>query len=136
AIRLTGTASNRDAMGARVIVETDRLRRTKDVMAGSGFLSQHAKELLVGLGASERVTALTVVWPSGARQVFTDVPVNRRLRLVEAGELESEPFAPAPSGRPSLTAVPAAAPPDATWLYEPFPAPDFSLLDLGGQPRS
>jgi Tfp pilus assembly protein PilF len=136
AIRLTGTASNRDAIGARVVVETDRLRRTKVVMAGSGFLSQHAKELLVGLGASRRVTALTVVWPSGARQVFTDVPVNRRLRLVEGGELESEPFAPAPSGPPPVTEVPAAAPPEATWLYEPFPAPDFSLPDLGGEPRS
>ena len=55
AVRLSGTTSNRDAIGARVTVETDRLRKTRIVQAGSGFLSQHSKELLIGLGASERV---------------------------------------------------------------------------------
>ena len=78
AVRLRGTKSNRDAIGARVTVETDRLRKIKIVQAGSGFLSQHSKELLIGLGASERVLKLTVSWPSGATQVFTDVPLNTR----------------------------------------------------------
>src|SRR5262245_58194634 len=44
AVRLRGTKSNRDAIGARVTVETDRLRKTRIVQAGSGFLSQHSKE--------------------------------------------------------------------------------------------
>ena len=66
-------------------VETDRLRKIKIVQAGSGFLSQHSKELLIGLGASERVLKLTVNWPSGATQVFTDVPLNTRIRIVEGG---------------------------------------------------
>jgi len=65
ALRLVGTTGNRDAIGARVTVETERLRRTKVVHAGSGFLSQHSKELLFGLGTSERVLKLTVDWPSG-----------------------------------------------------------------------
>ena len=85
AIRLAGTSSNRDAIGARVSVETERLRRTKIVQAGSGFLSQHSKALLFGLGSSQRVLKLTVEWPSGRKQDFTDVPVNARLRLVEGG---------------------------------------------------
>ncbi len=79
AIRLVGTKSNRDAIGARVIVETDRVTRTKIVQAGSGFLSQHSKELLFGLGASRRILKLTVDWPSGSSQVFTDVRPNTRL---------------------------------------------------------
>ncbi len=45
ALRLTGTKSNRDAVGARVTVETDQGRITRIVNAGSGFLSQHSKEL-------------------------------------------------------------------------------------------
>ena len=61
----SATTSNRDAIGARVTVETDRLRKVKVVQAGSGFLSQHSKELLIGLGASERILKLTVDWPSG-----------------------------------------------------------------------
>jgi Flp pilus assembly protein TadD len=136
AIRLTGTASNRDAIGARVSVETDRLRRTKIVTAGSGFLSQHSKQLLFGLGPTERVLKLTVAWPSGRTQAFTDVPLDHRLRLEEAGELRGEPFAAAPIAAAPVRAREPASPPSATWLYEPFPAPDFSLQDLGGETRS
>src|SRR4029453_6101017 len=84
-VKLVGAASNRDAIGARVSVETDRLRRTRIVQAGSGFLSQHSKELLFGLGQSQRVLKLTVEWPSGGSQVFTDVAMGSRLRLVEGG---------------------------------------------------
>jgi Flp pilus assembly protein TadD/peroxiredoxin len=135
ALRLTGRESNRDAVGARVTVETDRLRRTKFVHAGSGFLSQHSKELLVGLGPSQRVAKLIVEWPSGRTQVFTDVPLDRRLRLVEGGEPIVETFATAPTlDMPAV--APAVTPPHSTWLYEPFPAPDFTLPDLGGENRS
>ena len=77
--------SNRDAIGARVTVETDRMRRTKTVQAGSGFLSQHSKELLFGLGASERIVSLTVDWPSGGTQTFTGLPLDARVRIVEGG---------------------------------------------------
>jgi Flp pilus assembly protein TadD/peroxiredoxin len=136
AIRLVGTASNRDAIGARVSVETERLRRTKIVQAGSGFLSQHSKELLFGLGPSQRVQKLTVDWPSGRSQVFTDVQLNSRLRLAEGGAIEKEAFAQAPALKaPPVTSRTAAAP-DTTWFYEPFPAPDFSVQDLVGETRS
>jgi tetratricopeptide (TPR) repeat protein len=92
AIRLTGTTSNRDAIGARVRVETDVVRNLKLVQAGSGFLSQHSRELLFGLGDSRIVRRLTVAWPSGKEQVFTDLPVGTRYRLVEGGALEREPL--------------------------------------------
>jgi Tfp pilus assembly protein PilF/peroxiredoxin len=136
AIRLTGTASNRDAIGAKVIVETERLRRTKVVHAGSGFLSQHAKELLFGLGPSERILSLTVEWPSGQRQVFSDLEPNARFRLEEGGALDRQRYEVAPTGRAAPFEAPSAGPPDATWLYEPFPAPDFSASDTVGQSRS
>jgi Tfp pilus assembly protein PilF len=136
AVRLRGTASNRDAIGARVTVETDRLRRVKIVQAGSGFLSQHSKELLIGLGSSERVLKLTVAWPSGGTQVFTDVPLNTRMRIVEgSGDISTEALKPRSAGT-TTSAVPApTTAPRATWMYEPFPAPDFSLPDLAGGTR-
>src|SRR4029453_2437202 len=92
AVRLSGRVGNRDAVGARVTVQTDQLRRTKVVQAGSGFLSQHSKELLFGLGASRRVTGLSVGGPGGGRQVFSDVPLNPRLRIEEGGAPRVEPF--------------------------------------------
>jgi Flp pilus assembly protein TadD len=135
AVRLRGTKSNRDAIGARVTVETDRIRRTKIVQAGSGFLSQHSKELLIGLGASARISKLTVSWPSGGTQVFTDVPLNTRIRIVEGGEVQTEPLKPRRSEKALTSAVPApVSPPRATWMYEPFAAADSSLAALRGKP--
>jgi Flp pilus assembly protein TadD len=135
AIRLAGKACNRDAVGARVSVETDRLRRTREVQAGSGFLSQHSKELLIGLGESRRVLKLTVEWPSGRTQEFADAPLEHRLRLEEGGELQAEPFL-ATAAQPGSAVPLAAVAPGASWLYEPFPAPAFELADLGGEKRS
>jgi Tfp pilus assembly protein PilF len=133
AIRLTGKESNRDAVGARVTIETDVLRRTKIVTAGSGFLSQHSKELLFGLGASQQIRKVSVDWPSGKKQEFADVPLNRRLRLVEGGTIEQEPFA-AHNTSPSSVPPKSAAPPDSTWLYEPFAAPELVPQALRGKP--
>ena len=137
AVRLVGRESNRDAIGARVVLDTERFRRTKIVQAGSGFLSQHSKELLFGLGQSQRIVKLTVTWPSGRTQEFADVALNGRVRLVEGGGLEREAFGPSASLSTSLTA-PRVGPRtwSDTWLYEPFPAPDFSLPDLQGVTRS
>ncbi len=136
ALRLTGTASNRDAVGARVSVETDALKLTRQVRAGSGFISQGSKELIFGLGASQRILKLTVEWPSGKTQDFTDAPLDKRLRLTEGGELRAEPFASGPALAKDEGAFEPEAPPSASWLYEPFPAPGFELEDLGGAKRS
>jgi Tfp pilus assembly protein PilF/peroxiredoxin len=136
ALRLRGTKSNRDAVGARVTVETDRLRVTRLVQAGSGFISQHSKELLFGLGDSHLVVKLEVRWPSGATQTLTDVPLDRRVFLDEGGTPRYEPFEPAASAAsaaPPSSAGHAPGPPSATWLYERYPAPDFGLTDLDGK---
>ncbi|HEY7055231.1 MAG TPA: CRTAC1 family protein, partial [Vicinamibacterales bacterium] len=137
AVRLVGTKSNRDAVGARVVVQTDRLTKTRYVTAGSGFLSQHSKELLIGLGTSERIVKLTIAWPSGDTQVLTDVALNTRVRIVEGGEVKTEPFAPRSVSKPAAPmTLPASLPPTTTWMFEPFPAPDFSLPDLSGTTRT
>src|SRR3954470_16467498 len=137
-LRLTGSGkSNRDAIGARVVVETDTLTKTKIVQAGSGFLSQHSKTLTFALGPSERIKTVTVRWPSGAEQRFTDLTPRRHVRLVEGGQIEDEPGAASAPAAAAPAVVPSpAAPPASTWLYEPFPAPPFSAPDLEGETRS
>jgi Flp pilus assembly protein TadD len=135
-VRLRGTESNRDAIGARVTVETDRIQKTRILQCGSGFLSQHSKELVIGLGASERLVKLTVSWPSGGTQVFTDVPLNARVRIVEGGGIETDAFKPRSTGTISASAPAPSSAPRTTWMYEPFPAPDFSVPDLRGGTRS
>jgi Tfp pilus assembly protein PilF/peroxiredoxin len=137
ALRLVGTKSNRDAVGARVVVETDALRRTKVVMAGSGFISQHTGELIFGLGPSTRVAKVEVHWPSGASQTFADLPINQRLRIEEGGQPKAEAFRAVAVPAAAAAAAPEPIPaPNQNWLYEPHPAPDFSLRDLAGQKRT
>ena len=141
AVRLTGTKSNRDAVGARVTVETEQLRVTRIVQAGSGFLSQHSKELLFGLGRSQAVRKVSVVWPSGLSQILSEVALNQRVWIEEGkGVVRSEPFRraspPAPAAAAASTANGAEPSSSGTWLYQPFPAPDFRAKDLAGQDRS
>jgi Tfp pilus assembly protein PilF len=139
AVRLSGTAGNRDAIGARVVVETDVLKRTRVVQAGSGFLSQHSRTLLFGLGASTRVTKVTIVWPSGVSQTLDEVAINSRLNVVEGGAVERRALEAASRSRaPVLTSAAAASPGRApgraaVWLFEPFPAPPVAAAGSAGQ---
>ena len=141
AIHLIGTKSNRDAIGARVTVETDQTRATRVLMAGSGFLSQHSKELLFGLGKSQRITKVTIAWPSGLVQTLPALPLNHRVWIQEGSDaLRTEPFrtksVPSAAGivAPKTDAVDSRS--TGTWLYQPFPAPDFTLRDLDGHEHS
>jgi len=145
ALRLTGRESNRDAVGARVTVTTDVLRRTRVLMAGSGFISQHSKELLFGLGTSRRVLDVEVLWPSGRRQATGPLPLDHRVWIEEGSdEVKSEAFSGtgfAPSRQGAAPAPPGSAGASeptysGTWLYRPYPAPDFTLRDLDGHERS
>ena len=138
AVNLIGTKSNRDAVGARVTVETDRVRSTRILMAGSGFLSQNSKQMLFGLGNSERITKLTIAWPSGQVQTLSDVPVNQRVWIEEGSDrLRAEKF-PAVSipALPGRVATETVSQRKGTWLYQPFAAPDFTLRDVQGNEHS
>ena len=136
AFRLQGKKSNRDAIGAAVTVEAGGHRQTKYLQAGSGFLSQHTKELFFGLGNEEGSVRASIHWPSGLTQVFEKLPVNNRIELQEGvEEFRAKPFraAPAsyahgsePEGRELL---PLSV---ETWLIQPLHAPEFSLPDLRG----
>jgi Tfp pilus assembly protein PilF len=137
ALRLSGTKSNRDAVGARVTVETDRVRATRVLMAGSGFLSQHSKELFFGLGDSQRISKVTIWWPSGQVQTLADLPINHRIWIDEGRDpVRSESFRPAREPNPASAAKAVREQQDqwaaGTWLYEPVPAPSFVLHDLTG----
>ncbi len=137
-INLRGTKSNRDAIGARVTVETDRMRSTRVLLAGSGFLSQNSKQLLFGLGNSERITKVTITWPSGQVQTVADVPLNQRVWIEEGSErLRTEKFRTTgvPNGSGHVPAE-SVAQRSGTWLYQPFAAPDLTLRDFQGTDHS
>jgi tetratricopeptide (TPR) repeat protein len=142
AFRLRGTKSNRDAIGAAVTVETESGLQTRMLQAGSGFLSQHSKELFFGLGDAKGPVRASIRWPSGRRQDLHDLLLNHRVWVEEGTEaLRVEPFktqtpprsrfAPAASQEPET--LPARV---ETWLLAPVAAPDFALPDLAGEMRT
>ena len=67
-VHLTGSASNRDGLGAEVTVRAGGRSYVKVHDGQSGYLSQSLIPLYFGLGDAESVDQITVAWPSGAEQ--------------------------------------------------------------------
>ena len=90
---LQGVRSNRDAIGARVIVESGGAKQSQRVHSGSSYLSQSELPLTFGMDRAERADRVVVEWPSGRIEEFLRLPAGRRHRLVEGkGVVESLPF--------------------------------------------
>ena len=85
-IKLVGTNSERDAIGAKVVVETDQAKWTQWVTAGDGYLCKNESIAHFGLGAASAVNSIKVTWPNGQVQSFdgSAKSVNCRILLVEA----------------------------------------------------
>ena len=135
AFRLRGSKSNRDAIGAAVILETESGRQTRALEAGSGFLSQHSKELFFGLGEIKGPVHASIRWPSGLVQQLHGLPLNHRIWVDEGAEpVRMEPFRAATVRERSRPQASDALPTRVeTWLLSPVSAPDFSLPDLPGR---
>jgi hypothetical protein len=83
AVKLVGTKSNRDGIGARVEVAAAGKRWTAERVAGSGYLSQDDGRLHFGLGAATTIDKLIVHWPSGREQTLEKLTVDRVLTVEE-----------------------------------------------------
>ncbi len=81
---LSSGGSNTDGIGAIVHVEAGR-RQSAPAVTATSYLSQKPLTRHFGLGAAERIDAIEVTWPDGARQRWSDLPPGRRLRLVAPG---------------------------------------------------
>lgn len=91
-IRLQGTLSNRDAIGARVWAHAGDQTQLREITAGNGARGQDDRRVHFGLGATQQVDSVVVRWPSGIVQSFAAVSADRVLQLVEGA-----PFVPSPS---------------------------------------
>jgi hypothetical protein len=89
-LRLVGSKSNRDGVGARVTLKVGAARRVKQALGGASYLSASDTRLLWGLGGASKVDEVEVRWPSGALTKLKDLAPNRYLviREEEAGPLK------------------------------------------------
>ena len=82
-LHLTGTKSNRDAIGAVVRIYHGGETQMRTVRGGSSYLSQSELPLTFGVGKSDRVDRLAVEWPSGTTQEFKNVSTAKTYELHE-----------------------------------------------------
>ena len=83
AVKLTGTKSNRDGIGARVEVYAGGKQWLQERVASSGYLSQNDGRLHFGLGAAATIDKIVVRWPSGREQTLEKQGVDRVLTVEE-----------------------------------------------------
>jgi hypothetical protein len=82
-IQLEGVSSNRFGLGARLTAETSGGAQVRYHNPTGGFLSSNEPLVHFGLGGSDEVTRLTIDWPSGHRQSFANLPVDRFYTITE-----------------------------------------------------
>jgi hypothetical protein len=91
-IGLRGTSSNRDGLGARVTVVTNRGTLTRYHDGKSGYLAQSSGPLYVGLGRARTIERIEVEWPSGIDQTVTEgLQVNSRIQIIEPAAADEAP---------------------------------------------
>jgi hypothetical protein len=85
-LALTGTRSNRDAIGATVRLTTASGTQTNHVTTSVGYGSSSSKRVHFGLGKDGRVARIEIRWPSGTIQTLEDVFAGRILKVTEPGQ--------------------------------------------------
>ena len=83
-LELVGVKSNRDAVGARIIINVAGKKQMREVVIGDSYGSQSTLRQHFGLGEATTIDEMTVRWPrSKTTQTFTKVAANRILRITE-----------------------------------------------------
>ena len=82
-VTLRGTRTNRDGVGARVIVQAGDLTLVDEVHSGRGYQSHFGTRLYFGLGARERVDRLEVRWIGGGIDVHEGIAADQWVRVTE-----------------------------------------------------
>jgi enediyne biosynthesis protein E4 len=76
-VRLEGTASNRDAIGAHVTIDARGTRQVAEVRSGGSYVSNNDVRVHFGLGDRMKVDRLQIRWPNGRIETATDLMSNR-----------------------------------------------------------
>ena len=76
AIRTVGTKSNRDGIGARILVTAGTRTLVDEVRSGSSYNSSSDMRVHFGLGSSTKVNSVQIRWPSGLQEHFDNLPAD------------------------------------------------------------
>lgn len=82
-LKLTGTTSNRDGIGARVKLTSGGKTQTAHKKSTTGYLSQNDPRMHFGLAKNETVDRIEITWPSGKVQTLEKINANQILEVIE-----------------------------------------------------
>ena len=82
-IKLVGTRSNRDGIGAKVRLVAGGVTQVREVKSSSSYASGSDTRLLFGLGEQKTVEKITIVWQSGVTQALEGVSINQYVTIAE-----------------------------------------------------
>jgi hypothetical protein len=82
-LKLVGSPSNRSAIGARVICQSESRRQVSWVSNSVGYASSSDLKVHFGLGEDQVARKIEIRWPSGAKQTLTNVAGDQILEITE-----------------------------------------------------
>jgi enediyne biosynthesis protein E4 len=82
-LKLVGTKSNRDAMGARIRLRVAGHWQIREIEGGGSYLSQSDLRAHFGLGRATKADEVDVAWPSGQHQAFHDLAADTFYQIRE-----------------------------------------------------
>jgi hypothetical protein len=93
-LRLVGHRSNRDAIGAEVMLTTAAGSQWATVTTASSYLSASDKRVHFGLGKESTAQKIEIRWPSGIRQTLLDIRADQVLQIEEPTAEQRSPTRP------------------------------------------
>jgi len=100
-IKLAGSKSNRDGIGAVITVTSADGKQSKMVRSGSSYLSQSELVATFGLGSKAKADAIEIQWPSGQIEKLTNIPAGQTVTVQEGkGVVAMRAYSAAASKKP------------------------------------
>jgi hypothetical protein len=101
---LTGTKSNRMAIGARLKLVAGGMTQTEEIHSGGSYLSQNDVRVHFGLGKATKIDSMEVRWPSGRVETLKDLQADKFYSVLEGQGIvpaeKTRPPGPSPAAKP------------------------------------
>jgi hypothetical protein len=94
---LKGTKSNREAVGARMILTSATRKQVQEVKAGNSYISTSDPRLHFGLGGDTMIQSVEIRWPSGAVETIKNLPADAIYTIMEGRGVTKTVALPSPA---------------------------------------
>ncbi|UMY67133.1 MULTISPECIES: FG-GAP-like repeat-containing protein [unclassified Flavobacterium] len=89
-VALNGVSSNRNGIGARLIIEGPFGKKIRDVRSGEGFEFMGSMNVHFGIGTYDAIDKIVIIWPSGLVDLISNPSVNTMLTITEGETLSTQ----------------------------------------------